>query len=83
MAYYFVETLPGINALSKKLRMALQTLKLLSLNELLIEQPVDRNDYNDAQNRSVDQLIIFRQPIWKINIKIIFCRIGIPPGNNG
>ena len=63
--------------------MALQTLKLLSLNELLIEQPVDRNDYNDAQNRSVDQLIIFRQPIWKVNIKIIFCRIGILPGNNG
>lgn len=83
MAYYFVETLPGFNALSKKLRMALQTLKLLSLNELLIEQPVDRNDYNDAQNRSVDQLIIFRQPIWKVNIKIIFCRIGILPGNNG
>ena len=75
--------MPGFNALSKKLRMALQTLKLLSLNELLIEQPVDRNDYNDAQNRSVDQLVILRQPIWKINVKIILSRIGILSGDNG
>ncbi len=63
--------------------MALQSLKFLSLNELLIEQPVDRNDYNDSQNRSVDQLIIFCQTIGKVNIKIIFCRIGILPGDNG
>jgi hypothetical protein len=63
--------------------MTSQKLKLHSLNELLNKQPVDRNDYNDAQNRSVDQLIIFCQPVWKVNIKIILCRIGILPGDNG
>lgn len=43
-----------------------------SSNGMLLQKPIDGNDNNDAQNRSVDELIIFCQPVGKVDVKIIF-----------
>ena len=45
-------------------------------------QSVNCNNQNDHHDQQINLLIKPRQPVWKINIKIIFFRIRIFAGYN-
>lgn len=46
------------------------------------DQPVKQHDQDNDKQCCVDMLIIFCQPFRQENVKIIFCRIRITPGQN-
>ena len=49
---------------------------------ILTDQLIYSNNSNDAKDGGVYGFIIFRQPVWKIDIKICLCRIGILTGDH-
>lgn len=45
-----------------------------------IEKSVDCDNDNDEHNSGIDCFIVFCEPIGKVDVEIILCRVGISPG---
>lgn len=39
----------------------------------LCDEPINSYEEDDAHNRSIDQFVVSGQPVWQVNVKVIFC----------